>query len=55
MMGVSMAVIKLDYVNEYRDRTGKKRRYFRRGGKRLGALPGEVSAPKSSWPPIRIF
>jgi integrase len=44
MMGVSMAVIKLDYVNEYTDRTGKKRRYFRRGGKRLGALPGEVGS-----------
>jgi integrase len=39
-----MAVIKLDYVNEYTDRTGKKRRYFRRGGKRLGALPGEVGS-----------
>lgn len=39
-----MAVIKLDYVNEYTDRTGKKRRYFRRRGKRLGALPGEVGS-----------
>ena len=39
-----MAPIKLDYVNEYFDRTGKLRRYFRRGGKRLGALPGEVGS-----------
>jgi integrase len=39
-----MAVIRLDYVNEYTDRTGKKRRYFRRAGKRLGALPGEVGS-----------
>ena len=39
-----MAVIKLDYVNEYTDRTGKKRRYFRRRGRRLGALPGEVGS-----------
>ncbi len=44
MMEVPVAVIKLDYVNEYTDRTGKKRRYFRRRGKRLGALPGEVGS-----------
>jgi hypothetical protein len=31
-------------VDEYRDRTGKLRRYFRKGGKRLGALPGEVGS-----------
>jgi integrase len=36
-----MAKIKLDYVNEYVDRTGKVRRYFRKGGKRLGPLPGK--------------
>jgi integrase len=39
-----MAVIKLKYVNEYLDRTGKLRRYFRRGGKALGPLPGEVGS-----------
>ena len=49
-----MAVIELDFVNEYRDRTGKKRRYFRRGRKRLGAMPGEVGS-ESSWPPTGIF
>jgi integrase len=43
-MEVQVATIKLDYVNEYLDRTGKLRRYFRRGGKRLGALPGEVGS-----------
>jgi len=43
-MEVEVAVIKLKYVNDYRDRTGKKRFYFRRGGKRLGALPGEVGS-----------
>jgi enterobacteria phage integrase len=43
-MEESMAVLEFKYVNEYRDRTGKKRRYFRRGGKRLGALPGEVGS-----------
>lgn len=35
-----MAKIKLDYVNEYVDGSGKVRRYFRKGGKRLGPLPG---------------
>jgi integrase len=39
-----MAVLKLKYVNEYLDRTGKLRRYFRRGGKALGPLPGEVGS-----------
>jgi enterobacteria phage integrase len=43
-MEVPLATIKLDYVNEYLDRTGKIRRYFRRGGKRLGALPGDVGS-----------
>jgi enterobacteria phage integrase len=43
-MEVDVAVIKLDYVNGYTDRTGKKRYYFRRGGKRLGALPGAVGS-----------
>lgn len=36
-----MANIKLKYVNEYVDHTGKVRRYFRRKGKQLGTLPGE--------------
>jgi integrase len=39
-----VALLKLKYVNEYRDRTGKLRRYFRRGGKTLGALPGDVGS-----------
>jgi len=38
-----MAVIKLKYVNEYVDRTGKVRRYFRRGAIR-GVLPGNVGS-----------
>lgn len=38
-----MAVFKLKFVNEYRDRTGKLRRYFRRGATR-GPLPGEVGS-----------
>jgi hypothetical protein len=42
--GAAMANLKLKYVDEYRDRTGKLRRYFRKGGKRLGALPGEVGS-----------
>jgi len=39
-----MTNLKLDYVDEYRDRTGKLRRYFRKGGERLGALPGAVGS-----------
>jgi integrase len=39
-----VALLKLKYINEYRDRTGKLRRYFRRGGKTLGPLPGEVGS-----------
>src|SRR5215471_19193281 len=35
-----MTRIKLRYVNEYRDRHGKVRRYFRRPGSRAIALPG---------------
>jgi hypothetical protein len=42
-MEVEMAVIKLRYVNEYVDRTGKVRRYFRRGAVR-GVLPGNVGS-----------
>jgi len=40
-MGRAVAKIKLKYVNEYIDRTGKLRRYFRKGGKQLGTLEGE--------------
>ena len=43
-MGQAMANLKLDYVDEYRDRSGKLRRYFRKGGKRFGALPGAVGS-----------
>src|SRR6516164_4337546 len=35
-----MARLKLRYVNEYRDRHGKIRRYFRRKGQRSIPLPG---------------
>jgi integrase len=42
-MGKPVAVLKLKYVNEYRDRTGKLRRYFRRGAVR-GPLPGEIAS-----------
>lgn len=44
MMGRAMAKLKLKYVDEYRDRTGMLRRYFRKAGKRLGVLPGEVGS-----------
>lgn len=40
-MGAQVAKIKLRYVDEYIDRTGKLRRYFRKGGKRVGPLTGE--------------
>ena len=43
-MGWRMAKIDLDFVNEYRDRHGKTRRYFRRGGKNVGPLPGDVGS-----------
>src|SRR5262245_39889788 len=39
-----MAKLKLKYVNEYIDRTGKLRRYFRKNGKQLGPLPGDVGS-----------
>jgi integrase len=38
-----MANLKLKYVKQYRDRTGKRRRYFRRGAMK-GPLPGEVGS-----------
>lgn len=44
-MDKSVALLKLKYVNEYRDRTGKMRRYFRRGWIR-GRLPGDVGSPE---------
>lgn len=40
-MGAGVAKIRLKYVNEYIDRTGKLRRYFRRAGKQYGPLNGE--------------
>jgi enterobacteria phage integrase len=43
-MGQAVAQLRLKYVDEYRDRLGTIRRYFRKGGKRLGALPGEVGS-----------
>lgn len=43
-MGATVAKLRLKYVNEYVDRWGKVRRYFRKGGKQLGALPGEVGS-----------
>jgi hypothetical protein len=42
--GRAVAKLKLKYVNEYIDRTGKLRRYFRKNGKQLGSLPGEVGS-----------
>ena len=44
MTGVLMASLELRYVDEYRDRTGKVRRYFRKAGKRHGVLPGDVGS-----------
>lgn len=38
-MGQPMTKIRLNYVHEYRDRHGKVRRYYRKGGKRV-PLPG---------------
>jgi integrase len=39
-----MAKLRLKYVDEYRDRLGNLRRYFRKDGKRLGPLPGLVGS-----------
>jgi integrase len=39
--GAGVAKIKLRYVDEYIDRTGKLRRYFKKAGKRFGPLTGE--------------
>lgn len=38
-----MTLLRLKYVHEYRDRTGKVRRYFRRRGKKA-PLPGDVGS-----------
>jgi integrase len=43
-MGKIMAKLRLKYVNEYTDNTGRTRRYFRRNGKQLGPLPGIVGS-----------
>lgn len=40
-----MTLLKLKYVNEYRDPRGKIRRYFRRDGLRV-KLPGAVGSPE---------
>src|SRR5687767_7068212 len=42
--GHIMAKLELRYVKQYRDRTGFMRRYFRRAGKTLGPLPGEIGS-----------
>jgi integrase len=39
-----MTKLKLKYIDEYLDRQGTLRRYFRKGGKRLGPLPGDVGS-----------
>jgi len=44
-MGKKLAVLKLKYVNEYRDRHGRLRRDFRKGAIRR-PLPGEVGSPE---------
>jgi len=44
MTGRAMTNLELKYVDEYRDRTGTLRRYFRKGGKRFGTLPGAVGS-----------
>jgi integrase len=42
-----MTKIKMDYVNEYTDRHGRPRRYFRKDGKNVGPLPlGSPLAPE---------
>jgi integrase len=40
MTGQVLTQIKLDYINEYVDRKGKLRRYFRRKGSKRTPLPG---------------
>lgn len=43
-MGLSMARLKLPHVQEFTDRHGKLRRYFRRHGCQTVALPGAVGS-----------
>jgi len=38
--------VKLRYVNQYRDRHGKLRRYFRRPGSKRVPLPGSPNSPE---------
>lgn len=44
--GHTMAKLELPYVKQYRDQTGTMRRYFRRGGRNYGALPGDIGSPE---------
>lgn len=44
--GHNMTKLDLPYVKQYRDQTGMMRRYFRRGGRNFGALPGDVGSPE---------
>jgi enterobacteria phage integrase len=41
-----MTILKLPYVQEYRDRHGKVRRYFRRPGYKRVTLPGTPGSPQ---------
>jgi hypothetical protein len=43
---MSADTLRLKYVNEFRDRRGKLRRYFRRPGRPAISLPGEPGSPK---------
>src|SRR5215468_7813468 len=45
-MGRPMTKIRLPYIQEYRDRHGKPRRYVRRSGTRRVALPGLPGSPE---------
>jgi hypothetical protein len=41
-----MSVMRLAFVKEYTDRTGKMRRYFRKRGCKTIALPGAPGSPE---------
>jgi hypothetical protein len=41
-----MTVMRLAFVKEYTDRTGKLRRYFRKRGRKPAALPGAPGSPE---------
>jgi integrase len=43
---IEMTSVRLLYVHEYRDRHGKRRRYFRRRGYKQISLPGEPGSPE---------